>query len=43
MVRSKSLSVTFWGRSRRIGLPHLAHLGPEASRVRSTRFAVEQN
>src|SRR5580765_3901456 len=42
MVRSNSLSVTFCGRSRRIGFPHLAHLGPAASRFRSTRFGAEQ-
>src|SRR5919112_4171702 len=42
MVRSKFWSVTFLGRSRRSGLPHLAHLGPADRRARSTRFAAEQ-
>ena len=41
-VRSKSLSVTFWGRSSRSGLPHFAHFGPAESRARSTRLAAEQ-
>src|SRR4051812_46791141 len=43
MVRSKSASPSFTGRSSRIGRAHSPHFGPCPARARSTRFSRPQN